>query len=164
MAIATFDTLTFANTLKAAGVPEKQAEAQASPFSEVIQGNFKELASKNDVERSTKSNKTDLEQTAKDIRRELHDVRDELKREIADVRDELKREIADVRDELKNEIGLVRDDFKRELKEEALKTHAKIDMLNAKTGGELALLKWMIGINTTLLVGIAIRVFFYKLL
>lgn len=35
MAIATFDTLKFANTLKAAGVPDKQVEAQAVAFAEV---------------------------------------------------------------------------------------------------------------------------------
>jgi len=29
MAVATFDTLKFANSLKAAGVPDKQAEAEA---------------------------------------------------------------------------------------------------------------------------------------
>jgi hypothetical protein len=51
MAIATFDTLKFANTLKAAGVPDKQAEAEAAAFAEVIQVNFKELATKDDLAR-----------------------------------------------------------------------------------------------------------------
>ena len=49
MAVATFDTLKFANTLKAAGVPEKQAEAQAVAFAEVVQVNFKELVTKDDL-------------------------------------------------------------------------------------------------------------------
>ena len=35
MATTTFDTLKFANTLKAAGVPDKQAEAQASVLDEM---------------------------------------------------------------------------------------------------------------------------------
>jgi len=51
MAVVTFDTLKFANTLKAAGVPEKQAEAQASAFAEVMHVNFKELVTKDDLER-----------------------------------------------------------------------------------------------------------------
>src|SRR5947199_1259507 len=89
MAIATFDTLKFANTLKAAGVPPAQAEAQAVAFAEVVQANFKELATREDVQavrseldrvvkelkaeisRAAESSKADLEQTAKDIRREL---------------------------------------------------------------------------------------------
>jgi hypothetical protein len=34
MVVATFDTLKFANSLKAAGVPDKQAEAEAAAISE----------------------------------------------------------------------------------------------------------------------------------
>ena len=49
MAVATFDTLKFANALKAAGVPDKQAEAEAAVLSEVMQANFKELATKEDL-------------------------------------------------------------------------------------------------------------------
>ena len=49
MAVATFDTLKFANTLKAAGVPDKQAEAQAVAFAEVIQLNLKDLVTKDDL-------------------------------------------------------------------------------------------------------------------
>lgn len=49
MAVATFDTPKFANTFKASGVPPQQAEAQAQAFAEVIQGNVKELATKDDL-------------------------------------------------------------------------------------------------------------------
>ncbi len=49
MAVATFDTLKFANTLKTAGVPSQQAEAQAVAFAEVIQINFKDLVTKDDL-------------------------------------------------------------------------------------------------------------------
>jgi hypothetical protein len=45
MATVTFDTLKFANRLKAAGVPEKQAEAEA----EVLAVSLKELATKGDL-------------------------------------------------------------------------------------------------------------------
>ncbi|MBX9627829.1 MAG: CCDC90 family protein [Gemmataceae bacterium] len=49
MAVATFDTLKFANTLKEAGVPPQQAEAQARALGEVVQLNFKELVTKDDL-------------------------------------------------------------------------------------------------------------------
>ena len=49
MAVAMFDTLKFANTLKTAGVPDKQAEAQAVAFAEIIQLNIKDLATKDDL-------------------------------------------------------------------------------------------------------------------
>jgi len=45
----TFDTLKFANRLKAAGVPSAQAEAEAEALSEVFEANTDALATKEDV-------------------------------------------------------------------------------------------------------------------
>ncbi|MDR2196237.1 MAG: CCDC90 family protein [Gallionellaceae bacterium] len=45
----TFDTLKYANALKAAGVEPRQAEAQAGALSEVLEVSHKELATKGDV-------------------------------------------------------------------------------------------------------------------
>lgn len=52
MTTVTFDTLKFANRLKAAGVPDKQAEAEAEALSEVIEVNLKHLVTHQDLERS----------------------------------------------------------------------------------------------------------------
>ena len=49
MATVTFDTLKFANKLKAAGVPSEQTEAEAAVLSEVLEVNLKELATKEDL-------------------------------------------------------------------------------------------------------------------
>jgi hypothetical protein len=49
MAIATFDTLKFTKALQAAGVPDKQADAQANALSEAFQLNFKDVATKDDI-------------------------------------------------------------------------------------------------------------------
>ena len=46
-----FDTLKFANTLKDAGVPSAQAEAEATALSEVLEVNLKELVTKEDLHR-----------------------------------------------------------------------------------------------------------------
>ncbi len=67
MAVATFDTLKFADTLKAAGVPAAQAEGQARAFAEVIQLNFKELATKDDLA----AVRVDLERLAERFKRDL---------------------------------------------------------------------------------------------
>lgn len=75
MAVATFDTLKFANTLKAAGVPPAQAEAEAQAFAEVIQVNLKELVTKDD------------------LKREVDDAKKELKQEITDARTEAKQDL-----------------------------------------------------------------------
>ena len=54
MATVTFDTLKFANRLKAAGVPERQAEAEAEALSEVFAVNLRELATKDDLQHALK--------------------------------------------------------------------------------------------------------------
>lgn len=46
MTTITFDTLKFANKLKSAGVPDKQAEAEAEAISEVLAVNLKDLVTK----------------------------------------------------------------------------------------------------------------------
>ncbi len=49
MPIPIFDTLKYANALKAADVPEKQAEAQAMLMGEALSVNLKELVTKDDL-------------------------------------------------------------------------------------------------------------------
>ncbi len=46
MATVTFDTLKFVRTLKAAGIPDKQAEAEAEAISEALEVNIKDLVTK----------------------------------------------------------------------------------------------------------------------
>ncbi len=61
MAAITFDTLKYANRLKSAGVPDKQAEAEAEALSEALEVNLKELVTKEDLHREIES-----------LRREMH--------------------------------------------------------------------------------------------
>jgi 2-phosphoglycerate kinase len=51
MTTVTFDTLKFANTLKAAGVSSAQAEAEATAISEILEVNLKDLVTKEDLHR-----------------------------------------------------------------------------------------------------------------
>jgi hypothetical protein len=46
MSAITFDTLKYANKLKSAGVPDKQAEAEAEALSEALEVNLKVLVTK----------------------------------------------------------------------------------------------------------------------
>lgn len=78
MAVATFDTLKFANTLKAAGVPDKQAEAQAVAFAEMVQVNFKELATKEDLGLL----KLDLDHAVEAVKRDITDLKTEIKHDL----------------------------------------------------------------------------------
>jgi len=67
MTTLTFDTLKFSNTLKAAGVPPAQAEAEAVAISEVLEVNLKELVTKED-----------LQSTRNDLRRDIDDLRRDM--------------------------------------------------------------------------------------
>lgn len=51
MSILTFDTLKFANRLKAAGVPDKQAEAEAEVLGEALEVNLKSLVTEDMLRR-----------------------------------------------------------------------------------------------------------------
>ena len=85
MAVATFDTLKFANTLKAAGVPERQAEAQAVAFAEVIQINLKDLVSNEDLGQAVGEIKREIREVAESSERNLKSAVDDLKRDIAEL-------------------------------------------------------------------------------
>ena len=99
MAVATFDTLKFANTLKAAGMPPQQAEAQAVAFAEVIQLNLRDLVTKEDLDRAVdqlraelsqyaKSAKADLDQAVRDLRHEIKEESLKLTNQITQLRGE----------------------------------------------------------------------------
>ena len=110
MSVATFDTLKFANTLKASGVPEKQAEAQAIAFAEVIQVNFKELVTKDDLDRGFKSASDDLDRAikagsdnlaaaVKELRQEINDVEQRMTVKLDNALSDIKVQFAQVKGE-----------------------------------------------------------------
>ena len=49
MVAIAFDTLKYSKRLKDAGVPDKQAEAEAEALAEVLEVNLKDLATKEDL-------------------------------------------------------------------------------------------------------------------
>jgi len=51
MTTITFDTLKFANTLKTAGTPHAQAEAEASALADVFNANLQNLVTREDLQR-----------------------------------------------------------------------------------------------------------------
>lgn len=59
MATLTFDTLAYSKRLKAAGVPEKQAEVQAEAFAEIIE---ERLATKQDLKELENTLRRDMKE------------------------------------------------------------------------------------------------------
>ncbi|MBF0602549.1 MAG: DUF1640 domain-containing protein [Nitrospirae bacterium] len=112
-----FDSLAYAKKLKAAGVPEAQAEIQAETIVEWMEDR---LATKLELEHV----RADLKRDIKELDAKVESVRADLKRDIESVRAELKRDIKEldakvesVRADLKRDIELIRADLKRDIQE-----------------------------------------------
>ena len=146
MASATFDTLKFANALKAVGVPDKQAEAEASVLSEVFSINFREVATKEDLNR-----------VVADIDGKLRELEQRLLAKIDQNKTELTAKIEQFRMEL---IGRIEQtNAKTELFRSEL--NAKIDMNHSKLSGDMILIRWMLGLLISFAVAVTIRVFLF---
>jgi len=140
MPAATFDTLKFANTLKNAGVPSAQAEAQAIAFAEVIQINLKDLVTKDDLSHSTLALKNDLSQSSLALK-------EDLDRSVQGLKEDLNRAVVEL---------------KRDHRELEQRLSAKMDTRDAKQHGESVLVRWMLGVVLTALLGILIRLFVFR--
>jgi hypothetical protein len=81
MVTVTFDTSKFANRLKAAGVPEKQAEAEAEVLAEVLAVSLKELATKGDLkllEASLRQQMAEMRQQMAEMRQQMAEMKTDL--------------------------------------------------------------------------------------
>ncbi len=136
MASATFDTLKFANALKAVGVPDKQAEAEAQVLSEVFSINFREVTTKEDLKR-----------LVADMDGKFRELEQRLTTKIDLNKSDLNAKIEQVRLEL---IGQLE------------KLNSKIDVNHAKVSGELILNRWMLGLLVSFAIGVIIRTFVFS--
>ncbi len=89
-----FDTLKFVNKLKAAGVPEKQAEAIAEAFQEA--SGEAELATKRDIEHLEAALKRDIERLEADLGAKIDRVQLELRGEIGKLEGEIGKLAAEI--------------------------------------------------------------------
>ena len=168
MTSATFDTLKFANALKAVGVPDKQAEAEAQVLSEVFSINFREVATKEDLKRlvadldgkfrelehritaKIDQNKTELtakiEQNKSDLTAKIDQNKTELTAKIEQTKSDLTAKIEQLRLELTGKIELL---------------NSKIDMIYTKLSGDMLLIRWMFGLLISFAVAMTIRLFLF---
>jgi len=80
------DTLEYANELKAAGVPERQAEVQAKALAKVAEDN---LATKRDLKEVESALRADLAKVESALRADLAKVESALRAEINQLRAEM---------------------------------------------------------------------------
>jgi hypothetical protein len=75
MTAIAFNTLLYANKLKAAGVPEKQAEAQAGALAEILED---AIATKRDIKELEVSLKRDIKEIDSSLRKEMQIMKKDI--------------------------------------------------------------------------------------
>jgi hypothetical protein len=96
MNAANFDSLSYANRLKAAGMDAGLAEVQASAMTEVIQGQSQNL-----------STKPELQQLGQDLHKDMQSLRVELQKDMQSLRVELQKDMQSVRVDFQKDMQLL---------------------------------------------------------
>jgi hypothetical protein len=135
MPVATFDTLKFSKALREAGVPEKQADAEAAVLSDVFSINFRDVTTKDD-----------LKSTKDELKTELKHLEERMDYRFKDLEQRFDAKLDSVQKMLSNEISLLR---------------AEMNRTETRNRGEFILMRWMMGVVITLCTGIAIRLFLF---
>ncbi len=156
MSVASFDTLTAARTLEAAGLSGSQAAAVVETVRvAVIEG----VATKADVAGlrtevapEISGLRAEMKSEFSDVRAEIAELRAETKSEFSDVR----AEIADVRAEMKSEFS----DVRAEMKSEFSDVRAEIADVRAEMAKlEMRMIRTIYGVAAALLTGQVATVF-----
>ena len=135
------DTLAYARKLKAAGIPEMQAEAQATALVDVLKESVSELATRTDVS-DVKADVNALKADVNAVQVDVNNVRQEI--HVLEVT--LKQEIRNVELALKQEMTRLEATFTT--------LEAKFGNLEERTKGRFRLLQWMLGFNLALTVAV----------
>lgn len=104
MSAIAFDTLKYAKRLKEAGVPEKQAEAEAEALVEVLQTNLGLLSSKTDIKEMDVNLRREMKEMELALRRDMKEMEANLKRDLDESHTSLQRDMKELENNLKRDI------------------------------------------------------------
>ena len=117
-----FDTLKYVERLQDAGVPERQAKAEAEVLRDALSESLVTvLAGKEDIRIAKDELQGEIRAFREDLQGQIRVVKEELQGEIRAFREDLQGQIRVVKEELQDEIRTVREDLQgqiRALKEE----------------------------------------------
>ena len=82
MKAANFDSLTYANRLKAAGMDGGLAEVQASALTEVIQDHFHNLSTKQEVQQLSLDLRKEMQLQGQELRKDMQLLRLEVQKDM----------------------------------------------------------------------------------
>ncbi len=93
MKAANFDSLTYANRLKAAGMDGGLAEVQASALTEVIQDHFQSLSTKQEVQQLSLDLRKEIQLQGQELRKDMQLQGQELRKDMQLLRLEVQKDM-----------------------------------------------------------------------
>jgi len=93
MKAANFDSLTYANRLKAAGMDGGLAEVQASVMTEVIQDHFHTLSTKQELQQVSLDLRKEMNLMGQDLRKDMNLMGQDLRKEMQLLRLEVQKDM-----------------------------------------------------------------------
>ena len=93
MKVANFDSLTYANRLKAAGMDGGLAEVQASAMSEVIQDHFHSLSTKQEVQQLSLDLRKEIQLQGQELRKDMQLQGQDLRKDMQLLRLEVQKDM-----------------------------------------------------------------------
>ena len=93
MKAANFDSLTYANRLKAAGMDGGLAEVQASALTEVIQDHFHSLSTKQEVQQLSLDLRKEIQLQVQELRKDMQLQGQELRKDMQLLRLEVQKDM-----------------------------------------------------------------------
>ena len=107
MKAANFDSLSYANRLKAAGMDGDLAEVQASAMTEVIQDHFHSLSTKQEVQQLSLDLRKEIQLQGQELRKDMQLQGQELRKEIQLQGQELRKDMQLLRLEVQKDMQLL---------------------------------------------------------
>jgi hypothetical protein len=115
MKAANFDSLSYANRLKAAGMDGDLAEVQASAMTEVIQDHFHNLSTKQEVQQLSLDLRKEIQLQGQDLRKEIQLQGQDLRKEMQLLGQDLRKEMQLLGQDLRKDMQLLRLEVEKDM-------------------------------------------------
>jgi len=157
---ATFDILKFTRALRDAGVPEKQAEAEATVLAEVFSINFRDVTTKDDLKHAVEAVEVKIRETELRLSARIDQLGGQVNGRIDQLDRLVNSRIDNSEVKVASQFDLVRSEM-REMEQRLLSKIDKVDGRIDQQNVSMNHIKWLLGLLVTLCVSIAIRTIFF---
>lgn len=156
MAAVAFDTLKFANRLKAVGIPFAQAEAEAEVLSEIFDLNLKELATKEDLHREIDGLHKDVNAKFVNLEQRIDSKHEALRKDMDNKFVNLEQRIDAKHDALRKDMVSANEALRKDVEAKFIFMEGKFVALTT----EMSAMKWILGFVAAGIFALVAKTFF----